>query len=216
MKGLILDNFYKTLGGMKMFGVLVLAAGIVMMITGNQTILELFVYISITAISAGAVSSMRKDAEAKWDKYEITLPVKKNDIVKSKYFSYAGWLITGFVTAVILVSAAVLIHGNVYFAYGLRDVISLFTLSIVIALMVGAIFFPLAYLIGIDKSEVLLISSIICGVGSAFLMVGLVNRWEIRDAFDFYLRAGILLMTSVLLFLLSYFITQTIFTKKEF
>ena len=65
MKGLFLDNFYKTIGSMKLFAFIVLAGGVCVLVTGNGTILELFVYLAITALSVNGISGMRKDAEVK-------------------------------------------------------------------------------------------------------------------------------------------------------
>ena len=144
---------------MKLFAFFVLIAAIALLVTGDCTIMELFVYISITALSATAVSSMRKDAEAKWNKYELTLPIKRKGIIKCKYLSYLFWVLIGTVIAVIFTGLAVFIHGNVFFAYGFQDTISLFALGIGIAVMVGALFYPMAYLFGADKSETLLVVS---------------------------------------------------------
>lgn len=213
MKGLFLDNFYKTIGSMKIFAFLVFAAGAAVLITGNDTLLELFVYIAITALSVNGISSMRKDADVKWNKLELTFPVRRNDIVKIKYISYLFWVLTGLVIASIFTALAVVIHGNLFFVYGLRDIISLFTLGTGIALLVGALFYPLAYLLGIDKSETLLIISVIGSVGLAVIFIWMVNQMGILNH---YIRLGIFGLIYISLFYLSYQFTKIIYRRKEF
>jgi len=213
MKGLFLDNFYKTINNMKLFAILVFAVAIALLVTGNDTIMELFVYISITALSVNAVSSMRKDADAKWNKYELTLPVTRKDIIKCKYISYLFWVLIGTGIAAVFTGLAVLIHGNVFFVFGSRDVISLFALGIGIAMMVGALFYPMSYLFGIDKSETLLVVSVIGGVGLAVFLIWVINRGEVLN---YYPRLGIFVLTYILIFAASYLFTRSIYIKKEF
>lgn len=215
MKGLFFDNFYKTISSMTLFAFLILVAAIALLITGNYTILELFVYVSITALSANAVSSMRKDADAKWNKYELTLPVTRKEIIKCKYASYLFWVFVGTIIAAVITALAVIIHGNIFFAYGFRDVISLFSLGIGIAVMVGALFFPMAYVFGADRSETLLVISVIGSVGLAVLLVWLVNQVN-SEVVPYYPRLVIFVLAYILLYFVSYIITRSIYNKKEF
>lgn len=213
MRGLFLDNFYKTVGSMKLFACFVLAVGFAVLITGNATVLELFVYTAITALSVNGVVGMRKDADVKWDKLELTLPVRRGDIVKSKYISYLFWVLTGFMIAVVFTVLAVVIHGNVFFVYGFRDITSLFTLGTAIALLVGALFYPMAYLFGIDKSETLLVVSVIGSVGLAVLFIWMVN---LNGALGYYMRLGVFASIVVALFGISYAVTRVVYGGKEF
>ncbi len=223
MKGLILDNFYKTINSMKLFVLFVIGAGIALLVTGNDTLLELFVYIAITALSVTALSGMRKDSDAKWNKYELTLPVTRKHIISSKYISYLFWVFAGTVIALVFTGLVVIIHGNV-FVYGFRDVFriwisgyfSLFTLGIGIAVMVGALFYPLAYLLGADKSETLLVISVISSVGLAIFLIWLANRGIGSEAEYYYMRLGAFILTCFLMYLASYFIAHSIYKNKEF
>lgn len=213
MKGLFLDNFYKTAGSMKLFVFFVLAAGLAVLVTGNDTLLELFVYLAITALSVNGISGMRKDAEVKWNKLELTLPVRRADIIKSKYLSYLFWVLTGVVTAAVFTVLAVAIHGNVFFVYGLRDINSLFTLGTGIALLAGALFYPLAYLFGADKSETLLVISVIGSIGLAVSLIWLVN---LNGTLSYYARLGVFALAVVLVFGGSYGFTKVLYCGKEF
>ena len=108
---------------------------------------------------------------------------------------------------------AVAIHGNVFFVYGFQDISSLFTLGTGIALLVGAFFYPLAYLLGMDKSETLLVVSVLGSVGTAVLLIWMVN---LNGTASYYTRLGVFALIIVILFCLSYLCTRLIYQRKEF
>ena len=215
MKGLLLDNLYKSIRSMKLLGILVLIAGIALLISGNGTFMEIFVYISITALSATAVSSMRKDIDVSWNKYELTLPVTRNMIINSRYICYLLWVVVGVVIAALFTILSVVAHGNVFFAYGFRDVISLFSLGVGIAVTVGTLYYPFAYLFGADRSEALLLISAIGSVGLVVVLVWIVNNVFGTDTGHYYLRLTVFVSAYILLYIVSYLATRKIFNGKE-
>lgn len=75
MKGLFLNNLYSSIGNIKLFLIIVFTVAAAVLVTGNPTAQELFVYLTITALSINAVASSRKDAVSNWNKFEITMPV---------------------------------------------------------------------------------------------------------------------------------------------
>lgn len=166
MKGLFLNGIYSALGNMKLFLLVVLAMAAVLLATGYTTVQELFVYITITAFSANAVVSLRRDADSKWNKYEITMPVRRRDIVTCKYVSYVFWVLVGAVLALAVAYAARLIHGTS------GDLSSMMIIGTGISVLTGALFYPLSYVVGEKKSETVLIISIIAAIG---LTVGILN-----------------------------------------
>ncbi len=73
----------------------------------------------------------------------------------------------------------------------------------------GALFIPLIYLAGEDKVIVFLIISLLCAVGIAAMF------FNITDAAPL-LGAIIMMISSLLLFILSYPLTVCIFKRKEY
>jgi hypothetical protein len=213
MKGLILDGFYKNISNMIIMASFTLIFSLIILISGYETLLPLFYMIAIVALSAASVSSMRKDGEVKWDRFALTLPVRRNVIVKCKYISYLLWILAGIVTVAIVTAVAVSIHGNIYFVYGMRDVFNLYSLGIGIALLTGAFFFPFAYLLGADKSEVLLVISVITAIGLAIFFVWLLN---ISERLSIYARQGLFVLIVALIYGISFLITLGIYQRKEF
>lgn len=90
MKGLIIKDLInlKALG--KTFLVLVAFYLVLAMTTGNYSMLG-----SITAVLCGMlpITALSYDEKARWDKYALTMPVSRRDMVISKYL--LGLMISG-------------------------------------------------------------------------------------------------------------------------
>ena len=213
MKGLFLNNFYSAIGNMKLFMCIVFVMGAALLVTGNATILELFVYIAITAFSINGVAGLRKSSTGKWDKYELTLPVRRKDIVASKFLSYLFWIAIGTIVSLVFVGAATAIHGTMgFFTRGLEDFISMALLGIGISMMSGAIFYPISYIFGIEKSDTLLRISIIMSIGLVILIIYALNKFlPIHN----YIRLGIFAAFYSLMYIISYFVTLNIYNSKD-
>lgn len=211
MKGLFINNFYSSIGNIKLFLTIVLAAAAFVLVTGNPTAQELFVYITITALSINGVVSSRKDAISNWNKFEITMPIKRKDIIKSKYMSYVFWLGIGTALAFVVTMVTILIHRNSNLLYETSNFYSMFVLGIGISLFTGALFFPIAYIVGIDKSETILIISVLFAIGLAVIILTVLNQFITY----FIIRMVIFVIICIVFFAVSYILTLGIYTKKE-
>lgn len=212
MKGLLLNEFYSAVGNIKLFLFIALAAALSLIITGSPTAQELFVYITITALSVNAVVSFRKNAVFKWDKYELTMPVHRKDIIRSKYLSYLFWLLFGTLLALTVTILAAIIHKTTTWLPGTGALPSMFTLGIGISLLTGALFYPLSFVFGIEKSETILIISIITAILLSIVTLNILNRY--LPSFSTRMTVFILLYTAS--FAVSYRITLLLYLKKEF
>lgn len=215
MKGLFLCNLYKMIGNIKLLTVFIMAGGIALLVTGSYTFIQIFVCISITILTINAMSSLRKDAETKWNRFEITMPITRAEIIKCKYLFYLFWVFVSTIVAALFTGLAVVIHGNIFFVYGIRDICSLFSLGIGIALLSGAIFYPLAYTFGAEKSEALIIISLVCAAGTAFILLRLINSRVPQNDFEYYISLSIFVIIVTLLFITSYFLSQSLYKKKD-
>lgn len=219
MIGLLKNNFYGAIGSAVIFLVVFLSAGLALLITGNPPLLNILVIISATAFAFNAASGFRKEASTKWNKYELTTPVRRKDIVKSRYIGHLIWIVVGVVLSAVFVSLAVLLHGNLYFYHVVRDPLTLFCLSVGIALLVGTLYYPAIYLFGADRNEVIIIISLLGAVGIAFAIIWLINArndFKVLSDPEYYLFIALFLGIVIVLFLLSYFLTVAIYRGKEY
>ena len=123
MKGLLLDNFYKTIHDMKILLVLLaLLGGCIILFTDGQLPVQAFIFITFLSISVLALTSIRRDSVTRWNRYERTMPIKQKTIVLSKYISYILWVLVATVIAVIFTHMLVAVKGHQYFDFGMRDI----------------------------------------------------------------------------------------------
>lgn len=218
MKGLLKNQFYGAISSAVVLLVFFVAVGIILIVSSNPSLLNIYVLVTATAFALNAVSGFRKEASSKWSKYQLTTPVGRKDIVKSRFINHTFWVLAGIILAALFVCLIVFIHGNRYFYYDLRDPLMLFCCGTGIALLMGAIFYPAIYLLETDKSEIIMMISLL---GSTGITAGII--WMLNALYDFkplsdtefYLNMIIYMAIVLISFLLSYFLTIFIYRRKE-
>lgn len=213
MKGLFLGGYYAALGNIKLsFVPIILCAG-ALLITGSRTVQELFIYLTIIAFPVNSMSGMRKETTSKWSQYMLTMPVRRTDIIKCKYLSYLLWTASGVLLAAAITALSVAIHHNLdLFYYGLRDVFSMFIMGTGLAITAGALFYFLAHIVHIEKSEAVLLLSLLGSVGAVIAIITLLHKLDL----PFYANIGLFVCIYLALFAASYLITTMIYKKKEY
>lgn len=218
MIGLLKNNFYSTLGSLKLFLGFLLLLSVSVFITGNSILLFAFAAISAPGLSLLSISGLRKESASKWYKHKLNFPVKRKEIVNSFYISHAVWTILGTILTTAIFSITVIVHGNNYFDLGLRDAITLITASGVISLVVGAIFCPLFYYFGAEKTEVLIVIGFAGAVGFLMLLtwiINLMNGFQSVSDFQYYMNLLGVWVSSIILFILSSCIANIVYKRKE-
>lgn len=219
MIGLLKERFYCTAESYKMyFGLLVVSAAI-LLLTGNSMLLNGFALCSMPGLAFLSVAGLRKESASNWSKYQLTFPVRRSMIIDSFYISHAILIVLGMMFTTLVFALTVLIHGNHYFDFGLRDAVSLLTFFGVIAFSIGAVFCPLFYRCGTERADVLLVISLITSAGFALLMVWLLNYlngFQYVDNCRYYLSLLIMWLVSLAVFFTSRFVTNYIFNRIEY
>ena len=209
MKGVFLNCLYKTLNGFKYLFILVILGGLFLVGTGSYSFIQPFTYIVITVMSLNALTCIRRDTETQWNCYEITLPITRAEIITGKYLFYLFSILIGLICVTIFI--AVIVHGNVFFILGMRDIITLTVMGIGIPLTVATFYYPFVYILGIDKSDVLLIISLIIAGAFILFLMYLANLF-----FDNYFASLLFFISAILLFFISsFYITIKIFKNYE-
>lgn len=204
MTGLFRCSLYQAKNSMKLLLAVIVLDGAAVFITGNSTLREIFIYISISMFAALGVSGMRGDAACQWDRYEVTLPLRRREIVRCKYLIHLFWTAAGGVVAGLFVGATALLHGAV-------DLSSEFSLGIGIAVIMGALFYPATLLFGTDKSETILSASMIAALALAMGLIQLVNLWGWPSA----VRLCVFTLVYVLAYGISYLVSVEMYKRKE-
>ena len=214
MKGLVRNNFLASFANAKVFSVFMLLLGLFTFAVISQSLLIGYVLIGIVGFSANAIAVTKKEFTSKWGKYKLTLPVRRVDIVKSLFLNQIIWLFIGTLFAGAGVSLSWLLHGCPFDLY--RDMLSLFALGISMSLFTGAIFFPMSYLGGEERSEVFLAIALLCAFGLDLVITTVINILLDPGITTALLGAAVLLASSVLVFVLSCPLAAAIFMRREY
>ena len=203
MKGLFRNNFFAVWINAKVFLIFMLLFAIVVTIIPEQTLQMYFIMIGIVGFSVIAATAIGNEFSLKWGKYKLTLPVKRTDIVRSLFLNQIFWTIVGTLFTGIVTGLSYMIQGFSFDQFS--GIFSLFILAVSISFFMGAIFIPLIYLTGEDKIVVFLVISLLCAVGIAAML------------FNIPLFGNVIIITcALLLFIVSYPLTISIFKRKEF
>ncbi|MDE7478884.1 MAG: ABC-2 transporter permease [Lachnospiraceae bacterium] len=207
MRGLLKNDFLAVYTNAKVFSVFMFLFGIFCAAVTSQSLQMYYIVIGTVGFSMNTVAVLNNEYSSKWGKYKLTLPIKRADIVKSQFLNHLLWLLIGILFVGIELCLSWLLHG---FPFEQSiDMLSVFALGISISLFMGAIFIPLFYLGGAEKSTVFLIISVLCAIGIDAVLV------NITDA-SFLFGIVMMLVCSSLTFALSYPITVRIFRKREY
>lgn len=214
MKGLLRNNLYGTFSNAKVFSGFMLLFGIFVVAVISQSLQIGYVMIGIIGFSVNAAAVAKNEFTSKWGRYKLTLPVKRTDIVKSLFLNQIIWLLVGTFFVGIEISLSWHFHGCPFDQ--VIDVLTMFALGISMSLFMGAIFFPLFYAGGEEKSEVFLVISLLFAFGIDFAIISIINDLLEPGIASIVFGAAILIVFSILAFALSYPLTARIFKKKEY
>lgn len=214
MKGLIKNNLFAVWANAKVFSVFMLILGIFVVAVRSQSFLICYVLIGIVGFSVNAIVVTKNEFVSKWGKYKLTLPVRRADIVKSYFINQIIWLLFGTLFAGTGMGVSWLIHGCPFDQS--IDVLTMVSLGVSISLFMGAIFFPLFYLGGAERSDVFLVITLLCAFAIDLVIVTVINELLEPGITTILLGAAALLVCSLLVFSLSYPLTVSIFKRKEY
>lgn len=211
MKGLFLNNYYSAQDGLK----------ISLLISALLVVLTLFVTDNVAAAAMGLiififptnnVSSLQADENSKWNKYEITTPVSRFQIILSKYIYYLGTVILGFICSLAVVCIIFITGRKVEVSILLYPILFCIALS----LFMGAFLYPLLLKLGALKAELFTVISAILSVGIMFFIWFGVNKLLFVMDFKSIMMGSISCILSLIFFTISFWISYCIYQKKEF
>ena len=112
------------------------------------------------------VSSFSYDALVRWDRYALSLPVSRRDLVASKYLLAVVLAAVGAIAAFAMgVIMGLFHHDLVLEELGLSTVISVGG-----GLLIVAILLPLIFKFGVEKSRLMLIGVVLIPLGLVYLL----------------------------------------------
>lgn len=140
MKGLLKNNYYATIANAKLIFVVTVLLCALSIVTKSQMLLVTFILLCMIGFSIISIVGLRKEIASKWNKYKITTPLKRVDIIKGYFLSHLLWLIVGMLIAGAGVALSIILSGLLFDKN--IDIFNFYVLGIGISLFTGAFFFP--------------------------------------------------------------------------
>lgn len=209
MIGLLIKDFYSLRQYSKTVLILLAFFALISTMVDNPAVfMEGFIiYMSLTM----TITSFSYDALAKWDRYALSMPVGRKEVVASKYLLSVILCLGGAIVS-FLISAAVLKFNPVE-GFGMREQIYLTVGIIGTAFFFSGILLPMIYKIGIEKARFLLV--VVFGAPMAVLLVLSRLGVTMPPASSLIPLLKLFPILIILWYLLSFFISVRIFAHKE-
>jgi hypothetical protein len=210
MTGLLLYLWYYSGGKLIILNLQAIFWGVVFLILGNPFVHFLFGMNAIAGATFILISGMG-NKEIDWERFQLSMPVRRNDMAASQYLSVVAASLVGIPIYLIFTGLSSILHQDVYFT--LTSVITSIAPFLSIPYILGGLVFPLYSIPALDKLyEGMFPAAIVVSVAIPQLVVVVGNHlsWSILIA------SLLMLVVSALIFAGSYIIYRRLNAKMDF
>lgn len=215
MNGLLYKDLLNLTPTLKYLVFMALIFCVVFIPLGN----ELPVYIIL--IMFGALlptTAISFDTAARWDKYAVSLPVTRREIVAARYQLMVGGIcVAGVISLIIAVAMVILMPGEgIFLPY--FSPLMLMVLFVACGLLLGSIALPLTLKFGVEKMRYIIMVIALTPVVVIFGMSFFADLSGITptDPVLMPVIIGVLLAVTALFVYVSFWLSVRIYAKKEF
>lgn len=217
MKGLIRNNFYSMEDSLKLTSAINIMMAIGASVLGifnsfARSWIAIVILLQMGSYAVQVASTLQKDVSSQWNKFEITMPVRRKDVVKAKYICFILNGVLGIAAALLTVIISQLLQIDI----NVEKVFLGITFGIVITFALPALMYPLLLIFGVDKTEMVLSISVILisilFVGSSVIFNYIMPDLSVYSNLVF--RCSIIVI-SIILFIISYMFSVISYKKKE-
>ncbi|MCE7790890.1 ABC-2 transporter permease [Salipaludibacillus sp. CUR1] len=217
MTALLLTSYYLVSRSFFAYTGLAILISCLIFYFGDGSLHGIVALLVILLVSMPALEVVKHEGKSGYDKYVLTLPVSRNNIVQSHYFFYFIAVIIG-----TFLSFGIFQFYNLVSTTPTDDMLNTLSFGIFIVFFAGAIAYPLLYILGSEKSD-----AIVLGGG----MGGLIVTFGLQDLIGYIIEQPIFLnlnldssllisiiyiMFGIAFYIVSFIISTFIYNKKEF
>lgn len=203
MIGLLRKDFFNLKKNFKIFLLMLVFYIIMGIVNGDYTIFSTI--ITIVAIML-PITAMSFDERSKWDRYALTMPISRSNIVFSKYLLGLIFLVSAFILSMVLN----LLDSNISFKENITTNLSAVTMGMIYM----SIVFPIMFKFGVEKGRIFIMMAFFIPAAFAFLLpkLGISNLDALVVKKLFY----IIFAMGPLSLIVSCLVSLPIYRKKEF
>lgn len=176
MKGLLLEIYFKNIKNVCIMNAFLISVWILINFFADVQMI-IFAYFAVVIFSNSllVLLSQRKDYDLKLYKYEFMLPIKRKNIILSKYISQI--VVIFFAVLMLIILNYISVHvGKNYFDYGFLDLIILLNILLALILQLVSIFFLALYFIDLEKGDLWIVIGLIGSIVLVAIEIFAVNR----------------------------------------
>ena len=214
MTGLLIKDLYIMRQSIKSM-LFILVVWSVVFLGGKKTgmfLIPMFIMIA----GMNVLNLFSYDRQTKWETYALTMPIPRWKMVLEKYL-YSVCIAAFFgIIAVAAVAAATAIKGMGMGPEFLFELLINWLTGVALAFFYNSISIPLTYWLGVEKAR--MIPSVLIGV-AVFLIVALASEYGDDIAVSDSTVTAVIIagaLGTVVMMVLSYFISVSVYNKKEF
>ncbi|AJS58480.1 ABC-2 transporter permease [Paenibacillus sp. IHBB 10380] len=212
MRGLIRNNFYSMASNIRLALVIAGFLALVPLVLKDTTMISMIFGIQIFLFIANTGTSLRVDETSRWNKFELTLPIRRRTIIGAKYVSFSILILFGVMMS-LLTLAVVYVVG---LQLDSRAVIYSFGFGLTLSITSVALMYPIMLRIGTEKNELVVFFSGFGAIGIMLVLAALLapvtGGMELRHP----LVSMVSSCTAIILFIISFFVSVHIHRNKEF
>lgn len=212
MNGLIRNNFYSMESNLKISFILAAVLVFSPLIINNATIYPMIIAVQVFLFVVNTGTALHADEVAKWNKFELTLPIKRSTIIGAKYITFAVLILFGLLmglctTICICLSGQIWSFSSTLWGYEYGLVLSIFSVSLM---------YPIVLKIGTEKNELVLILSAFAAIGFMYLVAAALSPATGGLNLRHPLVGVVSISAAVLMFITSFVVSMNIHKNKEF
>jgi len=213
--GLIMFLFHSASGNLPITLMACSFLGIVFLVTGNPAHHTFFVILTIVMPPYTIITSIACGYASKWERFQIAMPVRREDVTSSQYLCIIIVSIVGIPFIGIIVGIGIALHESLSEIVDkvVSSTVSVFSISFGIALLLGALLFPLTCtkIGGENKGEALAFVCVLAALG----IIGLVSWAGFSMNLSQYTISLLRIAVSVISFIFSYLLTKNLYAKLD-
>lgn len=212
MRGLIRNNFYSMESNIKISFIIALFLSVATFFVKHSAFIQMIISMQVFIFIVNVGTSLHADVVSEWNRFEVTLPVKSNDIIKAKYISFVMLFLFGVVMGSITAI-------SVYVTSGFSNIQSVlygYEFGLTLAATTAGIMYPLMLKIGTEKNELIMILSAIASIGLLVLISAILIPLTGEMNMKHSLVGIVSTIVALTIFTISYFVSIKIYCHKEF
>lgn len=213
MKGLMRNIYYSIEKNILMSFLVTAVLLLVPLVIGSSDILSMVIAIQLFMFVSNTGSLLYVDETSAWNKFELTLPIKKKTVISAKFMWSCILILAGLFMA--FLTCTITFFATPYF--DLYSVMWGFQYGFVLSVVTTAITYPATLKMGPGKNELILIMAAIVSLVYIFL-VAAIYAFIIGEEMNLRSPEGAIVSIggAVILLVISYVVSVRIYKNKQF